>query len=319
MFSLIHFIIRLSSQLLTKNKLSILIYHQVLSEPDPMRATEPTTDIFRWQMKLINRYFVPISLSEAVVRLANDTLPANAICVTFDDGYLDNLENAAPILKEFDIPATVYVATAFSHGKNMFNDRVIDLIGNQNHQKFHLEIIGLGEVKVTDVASRNLLVKKIISKVKYQPYKQRQAVIDELYRLNNADESPGKMMIPEQIKALSDLGIEIGAHTVDHPILKVLPEQEQFKQLVNSKQTLEKWLNKSVSNFAYPNGRLHEDYSEKTVELVKSAGFNSAVSTHHGISDKETDIYQLKRFTPWDKTPLRFHIRLLLNALSRVN
>ena len=87
-------------------KLSTLIYHRVLPEPDPLRTGDPDAATFRWQMGLLARHFNVLPLPEAARRLQDGTLPARAACVTFDDGYADNFTIALPILREAGIPAT---------------------------------------------------------------------------------------------------------------------------------------------------------------------------------------------------------------------
>lgn len=311
-----HGLLQLFGRLLGRQKLSILIYHQVVADTDPMRPSEPTAKVFDWQMWLIAKFFTPMSLTEALVALEKQQLPANAICVTFDDGYLNNLTVAQPILAKYQVPATVYVATGYSSGGNMFNDRILDFIGDQSRSSFNLTVLDLGKQQVSDYPSRIKLSYQVIGKIKYLDFRQRQQVIDRLYQDNQASEYPNRMMTPEQIKTLANLGIDIGAHTVDHPILKTLSDEEQLAQLVDSKQTLENIIGQSVENFAYPNGKLHDDYSEQTVALVKKAGFNSAVATHYGISTNTSDFFQLKRFTPWDKGAVKFHVRLLINQIK---
>jgi len=316
MSTFIHLIIRLISHLFTKNKLNILIYHQVFSKPDPMRPTEPTEVDFQWQMKLINKYFTPLPISTALKHLENGTLPANAICVTFDDGYLNNLTVAAPILKQFDIPATVYIATGFSGGENMFNDRVIDLVANEALSTLSLNAIKEQPIELDSMEKRIKVASQLLTKIKYLPIEKRKKLIDALYQENATTELPSKMMSVEQLKQLHATGIEIGAHTVEHPILKVLAPAEQKQQITQSKATLEEWLGENVSGFAYPNGKIMDDYDLTTKGIVEESGFDYAVSTNWGITTKSSDKYQLNRFTPWDITPLKFHLRLLLNRLK---
>ncbi len=148
---MLHQLLSLSGRLLSRGKLSILIYHQVVAEFDPMRPNEPTPEIFDWQMALLARYFTPLSLDEAVERLALGTLPANAVCVTFDDGYLNNLTVAQPILAKYAIPATVYVATAFRNQANMWNDRIQDLCADPSR---HVVKSSFGDLVLADWASR---------------------------------------------------------------------------------------------------------------------------------------------------------------------
>ncbi|MFD2167322.1 polysaccharide deacetylase family protein [Thalassotalea euphylliae] len=303
-------------KLVAKPQLSMLIYHQVVESRDAMRPDEPTAAEFEWQMALVSQYFTPMSLSDAKKALANDSLPKDAICVTFDDGYVNNLTVAQPILEKYDVPATVYVATGFCDGDNMFNDRIIDLIGDDKRSSVNLESLDMGIVTLESIEQRITLYSNVIKQIKYLTYPERKATIDKLYKANDCAEYPSRMMTPSQIKALSDTGVTIGAHTVDHPILRTLTEAEQRKQISDSKTMLENLVGKVVCHFAYPNGKLGDDYSSETRNIVEEQGFETAVSTHNGVSNKETDIFQLKRFTPWDKSPLKFHLRLLLTALK---
>ena len=312
---MLHWLLKQFGQLTSKNKLSILIYHQVVAKRDPMRPSEPDAAEFQWQMELIRDYFSPLPLTEAISLLKQGCLPANAVCITFDDGYLNNLTVAQPILQELGIPATVYVATGFSHGDNMWNDRLIDLIGNLDINEFNLTALELGSCELSDSASRRELAYSLIPKIKYLDYQQRIKIIDQLYADNQAEESAAKMMTPEQIRLLASKGIEIGAHTVDHPILMSQDIDEQTRQISQSKQTLEQWLNKPITGFAYPNGKPQQDYASEAVEAVSQADFDYAVSTQWGISTPQADWHQLNRFTPWDKNPKKFHLRLMKNLL----
>lgn len=313
---LIHQLLSSVNKILNKGKLSILIYHQVFTERDPMRASEPDAATFRWQMELVKKYFHPLSISAALVHLEQNTLPSNAVCITFDDGYINNLEVATPILKELDIPATVYVATAFSLGENMWNDRLIDLVSANEVSTLTLKALKEAPIELGDIQNRVAVAHQLIKKIKYLPFEQRKILIDTLYLENKISERPRKMMSVQQIQQLQQLGIEIGAHTVDHPILKVMDKTEQLAQMQQSKQALEKILPHRVKGFAYPNGKVDVDYDFTTRSLAEEIGFDYAVSTNWGISSKHTDKFQLNRFTPWDKTPLKFHLRLIRNLIG---
>lgn len=311
----LHWSLRQAGKLIGKNKLSILIYHQVLEEKDPMRPSEPDIETFRWHMQLLRDYFNPMQLREAVKHLQRGDLPANTVCVTFDDGYLNNLKIAQPILQNYGIPATVYVATAFSNGSNMWNDRVVDLIGDRSRSNFSLKAVDMGHAGVSDWESRRSLAGSLLATLKYQDFRDRSQLVDALYRENKASEAPRKMMTLDEIAALAKKGVDIGAHTVDHPILTSLEVHEQRQQILDSKKQLEQLLKQSLSGFAYPNGLPDRDYDSSTIEIVKAAGFEYAVSTNWGISTKSTGTYDLNRFTPWDTQPGRFHLRLIRQML----
>lgn len=314
---LIHKLISRVSKALGKNKISILIYHQVLEKTDSMRPSEPNAEVFRWHMKLIKKYYHPLSIPEALSHLANDTLPANAICVTFDDGYINNLDVACPILKEFGIPASVYIATAFIEGENMWNDRIIDLVAKPELFSINLSALGENSVELGETTTRVLVAQKLINKIKYKPYKERKNLINTLYNDNNVTENSRRMMSVNQIIELANYNIEIGAHTAEHPILNVLNESEQRLQIKQSKERLTEILGSQVKGFAYPNGKIDIDYDTRTRNIVEDLGFDYAVSTNWGVSDKQSDKYQLNRFSPWDKTPVKFHFRLMRNIIGR--
>lgn len=307
---MLHWTLSSLGQIVGRGKLSILIYHQVLAEPDPMRPSEPTVEIFDWQMALIAKYFTPISLDEAVKGLAENNLPANAVCVTFDDGYVNNLTLAQPVLQKYGIPGTVYVATGFSDGINMWNDRVIHLFADQQRKSLHLN----GEtVELGGWEQRRELAYAWLKKLKHLPIDERLQGVSALYQENLATEQEPLMMTPIQVKTLSEKGVTIGAHTVNHPILKVLDVEQQKREIVQSKLQLEAWTGKEVRHFAYPNGVVGTDLDELSVTAVKEAGFASAVVTNWGVSTGQTSPWMLQRFTPWDRSPGRFHLRLWKN------
>lgn len=310
---MLHPMLKMAGQLLSRGKLSILIYHQVMAEFDPMRPTEPTAEMFDWQMALLARYFTPLSLNEALERLAAGTLPANAVCVTFDDGYLNNLTVAQPILAKYRIPATVYVATAFRQGDNMWNDRIQDLCADQSrHQLKTAE----GAVTLGDWPSRIAAAQQLLKQLKYLPVAERLQAVDALYQLNHATDYPARMMNDAQLQQLAALGVTIGAHTHNHPILKSLDPEAQQAEIAHNKTLLEQILQQQVEHFAYPNGVEGRDFDDVAVQLVAAAGFKSAVMTNWGYSTADTPVHRLKRFTPWDQQPLKFHLRLVKNYLS---
>ncbi len=298
---------------MANGKLSILIYHQVLAEPDPMRPSEPTAAVFDWQMALLARHFAPVSLDAAVEGLAEGTLPANAACVTFDDGYLNNLTVAQPILAKYSIPATVYVATAFSHGLNMWNDRVINLFSDPTR---NVLVLDGEELKLESWSQRRDLAELWLRRLKYLPVQERLQAVAGFYEQNSIEEQSPQMMSPAQIRALSAAGTEIGAHTVNHPILMTLSAEEQASEIRDSKAILEEWTGKPVRHFAYPNGVWGKDLDVTTAQRVREAGFSTAVTTEWGVSDRGTSPWLLKRFTPWDSVPWRFHLRLFRNQAS---
>ncbi len=313
---LAHKLIQGVAQLTSHNKLPILIYHQVLEQPDPFRTCTPTVAEFRQQMEIVGRYFKPLSIEEALALLRKNKLPANSICVSFDDGYLNNLTLAAPILKELAIPATVYVSSAFTGGENMWNDKIIDFLFDQEVVQYDFSVIDAGIHTIISNKQRNQLTLTILEQLKYLPYKQRLEVVDNILECHHYKLGAAKMMNSQQLKKLKQYDITVAAHTHDHPIMAVLPIEEQQQQLITNIEHLKQWgVADEPLGFAYPNGKMNQDYSQQTVELVKKLDFSHAVTTHHGVCTPSSDFFQLPRIGGWEKRPVRFHLRLLLDMI----
>ncbi|MCS6944605.1 MAG: polysaccharide deacetylase family protein, partial [Sutterellaceae bacterium] len=125
------------------------------------------------------------------------------------------------------------------------------------------------------------------------------------------------MMNCEQVADLAAAGFDIGGHTVTHPILARLSPEEARAEIAGGKSDLEAIVGRRVALFAYPNGVPGKDYAAEHVRLVRACGFQAGVSTAWGVAVWRSDPFQLPRFTPWDRTRLRFGLRLAQN-LTRV-
>lgn len=296
-------------------KLSILVFHRVLAAPDPILHDEFDAMTFERQMVFLKREFNVLPLGEACAMRARGSLPARAVCITFDDGYADNEQVALPILKRVGLPATFFVATGFLDGGTMFNDGIIETIRNAPDGEHDLGSLGLGTYILDGDISRRAAIDALIRQLKYRPYDERLALIAPIAETVRAVPPKDLMMRPEQVRHLSDQGMEIGGHTVGHPILAVLDEQAARAEIVDGKRQLEEITGAPVTLFAYPNGKPGQDYGPREVQLVKEAGFSAAVSTIAGVADGGSDIFQLPRFGPWDRSPWRLGLRLLVNCV----
>lgn len=306
----------LPSLLGTKNtqRLTILTYHRIMLDRDFMRAGEPTVTQFEWQMQLLQRYFTPLSLTESLSLMEYGELPERAVCVTFDDGYADNEELALPVLKRLGIPATVFVTTGYLNGGRMWNDTIIETLRIVRDKTIDLTEVGLDSYEITQQSDRPKIAAMIIKQVKHWTPEQRARAVAAVESLDKNGELPTNLMMTDaQVRNLSDNGVDIGAHTQTHPILSTLDLEQAKKEIFDAKVELESMIGKPVAHFAYPNGRPEIDYQIEHRDLAEVADYNCAVSTQWGVASLLSDRWQLPRFTPWDKTPLKFLIRLLLN------
>lgn len=294
--------------------ISILIYHRVVAEPDALLPDLPSADEFDRQLAAVQRWFTVLPLREAAARLRDGTLPVRAACVTFDDGYADNAAVALPVLRRRGVPATFFVSTSFIDGGRMWNDSVIETIRATHGEVLDARPIGLEALDISTTASRREAIDRVLSALKYLPQEERQKRVDTLAAGTPRPLPTGLMMTTEQVRSLDANGMEIGAHTVTHPILARLDAAQASNEIRESKRRLEAITGKPVTLFAYPNGKPGRDYSREHVGMVKELGFEAAVSTAWGVANAQSDAFQLPRFTPWDKSPGKFVLRLLHNT-----
>ena len=298
-----------------RSRLSTLIFHRVLPQPDPLFPDEITRERFDELCGWLKAWFQVLPLSDAAALLRQGTLPRGALSITFDDGYADNHDVALPVLQRHGLNATFFVATGFLDGGRMWNDTLIEAV--RASRLSTLDLRGLhpqvSALPMENVQAKTLAIGRLVKYAKYMPVEERIQFVDAVAQRAEASLPGNLMMSTPQVRQLRAAGMHIGAHTVTHPILRSLPRPAARHEIEASKQHLERLLGEPVSLFAYPNGKFGEDYSPESVELAREAGFAAAVSTQWGVSTQRTDPFQLRRFTPWDRQGWRFGLRMAGN------
>jgi peptidoglycan/xylan/chitin deacetylase (PgdA/CDA1 family) len=297
---------------LSGGRLLVLIFHRVLERPDPLRGGEVDAATFRWQMEQLRRHFKVLPLDEAISGLSEGSLPRRAACITFDDGYADNVTLALPILQDLGLPATFFIATGFLDGGRMWNDTVIEAIRGATGE-LDLADLGLKRYVLGSDDERRAAVADVLGSIKYRALEDRESVAAAIAERSGVSLPDGLMMNSRDVAVLANAGMTIGGHTVNHPILKNLSLEQARAEILDGKARLEQLAGKPVTVFAYPNGKPGEDYERREVELLRDCGFAGAVTTAWGVGSIGGDLFQLPRFTPWDRTPGRFVLRLLHN------
>jgi peptidoglycan/xylan/chitin deacetylase (PgdA/CDA1 family) len=299
-----------------QGRLSILILHRVLQQPDALFPAEIDAARFDEICGWLKEWFNVLPLDEATQKLREGRLPARALSITFDDGYADNHDVALPILQRHGLPATFYIATGFLDGGRMWNDTVIEAIRRTAIER--IDLVGtaagaLGSLTVGDTEQRRHAIDRLLGTIKYLALDDRLECASDIARRAKVKLPDDLMMRSEQVLELRRAGMQIGAHTVSHPILAKLDPETARREIASSKEALESLLGERVTLFAYPNGKPGEDYDESSVEAVKALGFSSAVSTAWGAARRDSDPFQIPRFTPWDRSKWRFGARMAGN------
>jgi peptidoglycan/xylan/chitin deacetylase (PgdA/CDA1 family) len=291
-------------------RLSVLAYHRVLAERDPLLTGEPDAAEFEHRMRWVKANFDVLPLGDAVRALRENRLPRRALCITFDDGYADNYRSALPILRRLGLPATFFVATGFLDGGCMFNDVVIEAVRHTQCAELNLTDLGLGRHPLRSVEERARAIVGILARLKYFEPERRRRGAFEIGRRANSRVPTDLMMTSEQVRALHAAGMELGAHTVNHPILAEIPLARARHEMEASRVRLQQITGAPVRLFAYPNGSPRRDYHGEHVALARELGFDAAVSVASGAARAGDDLYQIPRFTPWDRADWRFGLRL---------
>jgi peptidoglycan/xylan/chitin deacetylase (PgdA/CDA1 family) len=308
----------------------ILLYHRVAKlDPDPW-SLAVTPHHFAEHLEVMRQRTRPIPLQQLARALSYGNLPNRSVVVTFDDGYADNFHDAKPLLERYDVPATVFVSSGFiGHRCEIWWDELDHLLLQPGMlpEKLRLKVNRntyqwkLGEVAQYSErtqrrhrrwraweeapSSRHALYCSLWELLHTATEEERRRVLSELR--DWADAEPAKRLThrPLSLKEVVGLArgglVEIGAHTVTHPVLSVLSLTSQRREILESKNRLQAILGRPVTSFAYPYGR-HSDYSAKTLTIVQQAGFTTSCCSFSGLVKRSTDPHQLPRVQvhDWD-------------------
>lgn len=292
-------------------KFLILMYHRVNDEANSLSIEATPVSVFERQMRHLALHYRVLPLDELIVALCDrQPVPGNAVAITFDDGYRDNYTHAFPILKRYGLPATVFLATGcIGTGELLWFDKV--LYSFRQTRKRRLRMLNREWVLTHPEARREAAI-AFLDHLKALPTEERDVQIDQLrdeLQVRAFHGETDSMLTWSQVKEMHRQGISFGSHTVTHPILSRISLEKAKREIVESKQALEKELHAEVNTFAYPNGK-PEDYSPAIVNLVREAGYKGAVTTVLQGNLSDEDPFQLKRIRSWEPDIHSFAFRL---------
>ncbi|WP_204103825.1 MULTISPECIES: polysaccharide deacetylase family protein [Spirulina sp. CCY15215] len=307
------------------NAALILLYHRIAELPADPQLLSVSPSHFAEHLEVLRKYTHPLSLQQLVDALRSGNLPPRAVVITFDDGYSDNLTHAKPLLAQADIPATIFISTGYTEWKQEFwwdeleriflqpntlpqtlslkvADRLHECdLGNvaTYHQEEYDRDRSWNVLQATNPTPRHLIYRALHQQLFGLSGAEIAATLQKLQEKSGQGtiaRLTHKPMIKEEIVQLAEEGlIEVGAHTMTHPVLANLPIAAQQEEIERSKTTLETILGHSVNSFSYPFGTPQVSYTSQTVELVREMGFNCAVTTSPELVEGSGDRYQLPR------------------------
>jgi peptidoglycan/xylan/chitin deacetylase (PgdA/CDA1 family) len=292
-------------------QLPILMYHRVLPQLDPLLPDTPDARWVATQLRALADVFKVLPLEEAVERLHDGTLPARAVCITFDDGYRNNHDVALPILKSLKLTATLFLATQFVDGGCMFNDTVIECLRRWPTGTLDASWLGLGLLPIQDTASRLQASHSVVKALKNLPLQTREAHTARLAEMLKAPLPTDLMLSSDHVRAMSRQGVAIGGHTHRHPNMSLTSAQDVMQELAQNRAHIQSLVGYAPQGFAYPFGKPHADYHQANTTQVREAGFQYAVSTSWGVATAQGQRYQLPRLGPTEASPAAMVMRVL--------
>jgi peptidoglycan/xylan/chitin deacetylase (PgdA/CDA1 family) len=252
-------------------------------------------------MELLARRYRPVSLDE-ITQFVNGegVLPRHSVVVTFDDGYTDNYQVVAPILKEVGIPATFYVTIDCAERRRLPWPSHLRYMFRKTAKRNWVDSSGQTWPLSSDLERENALLRSCdeccsLAGATQEGYVSRCA--NEL-DVQVPVESGALMMDYQQMRSLIRQGHIVGSHTLTHPNLAYVDAQAARRELAESKHRLEQGLESPVAHFSYPCPALSPNWTEQTVVACREAGYETAVTTDRGLVRKNDNPLQLNRIRP---------------------
>ena len=252
----------------TKPRAVILAYHRVIDVDSDPQLLKVSPEHFAQHLKVIRQSYQPVSLRDMVHQLDEGKVPHRAVAITFDDGYADNLHYAKPLLERYQIPATVFVtAGAVDQSIEFWWHDLERILLQPGTLPNHLSLIvngvayewHLGDtatypeaeyeryhtwnvLKAKSPTPRHALYRKLCSLIRPLSDSTRQQLIREIVVWAGVTEAGRPQNLPLTHAELQRLAsgnlVEVGAHTMTHPVLSAISKAEQQSEIQQSKETL---------------------------------------------------------------------------------
>jgi peptidoglycan/xylan/chitin deacetylase (PgdA/CDA1 family) len=284
----------------------VLLYHRVADlERDP-HGLSVRPDRFAEQCEILRRRCDVVPLQEF-------KRPRRGVAITFDDGYADNVGDALTILTAARLPATFFVTVGrLGDRREVWWDRLERLLLGCQTGSGTIDVEVAGRRMWIDVRStiaRERAHQALFWRLRPMRPAAIQSTLDDIEAqlgVRTSDREAYRWMTVQELQSLaSQAGFAIGAHTITHPFLAELDEDEQWQEIEGSRHSLEQVLGRTVNLFSYPFGG-REAFDTVTTELVRRAGYTMACTVAGGIAHADSDPLRIPRNVVGDWDAERF-------------
>jgi peptidoglycan/xylan/chitin deacetylase (PgdA/CDA1 family) len=282
----------------------ILTYHRFSSVGDgangwPSRADKTPANVFAEQLEYLTRRYNVVPLSRLAESIGRRGRPAARLAaITIDDGYRDAYEIAYPLLQRFGAPATLFIPPDFIDRRAwIWTDKARFLTRRAASQRLSIKIGGREtSLNLDGPSSRRDAADRVNATLKRLPEEIKEEAIERLARALGValPQTPPDEFGPiawAEAREMQANGIEIGSHTLTHPILTRVGDERLRSELQESRSRLEEVLRRRIEQFCYPNG----DHDERVRSEVARAGYSVAVTCVSGLNKRGDDPLTLRR------------------------
>jgi|SRR5690625_323018 len=242
---------------------------------------------FEMLVKQLKKMYSMVSIEELYSYYYEGIPLKNACHITFDDGDRSVYEKAFPILKKYNVPASIYVSPKSIVRQENFWFQEIRGYDETVLRNVIIEL-GLYERDIPNSAIKPLLKELDVDMI--------WEIIHNYRKRTNTDPKPCFNMNEGELLELNESElVSIGAHTLDHPILKNESDERATKEISDSVEWLGELLNKPIYHFAYPNGRYSEDFGEREMRVLDNNGIRLSFSTDKGTFSLDNNPLKIPR------------------------
>jgi len=289
----------LRARLLGRVEPIILMYHRVAEVAcDPWKLAV-TPERFAEQIETLHRYRTVVPLDWLLDKLESGQAPEKTAVITFDDGYVDVLRNARPVLERFGAPATAYLTTGAIGGRHEFWWDALSRIVLEPPalpESLELEVGGRPFAwRLNDGGSRSDLHLALWKALRPLGDEHRTPALNDLERWAGTAppaRSDDRALDGEEVRLLAQSPVfTIGAHSVSHRSLPSLTDDEKRREVGESRAECQRLLARPVTGFAYPFG----EHDRATERIVEQTGFRYACATDPGVAASFRDRFRLPR------------------------
>ncbi|HUS30083.1 MAG TPA: polysaccharide deacetylase family protein [Kofleriaceae bacterium] len=290
--------------------LPVVTFHRIANVsrqyPFDEEVVEATPAQFERQLAIVRQHFTPVTTADVVKALDGQPLPANAVFVTFDDGYLDNHAVALPLLQKYGVKATFFIATDYVTRRRLFWwDRIAFAVKAAARPKLALSYPRPMVLEVGTPALRRAATKTLLRLVKSTYELDLERFLDELTAAAevawNTDVerelADGLLMTWDHVRALKAAGMDVQSHTCTHRVLQTLSSEHALAELVDSRAALERELGERIFAVSYPVGHTINDRIDVR-KAVARAGYRVGFTNATGVQPMwDVDRYNFKRIS----------------------